>query len=273
MANRYFTSTMKSWLDRVVQFVGRRTITIESQSASQIIGTVTRNEGTVTTEGDVLDATNLNDLENRIDTAFTAVQTDIDTYKSYIDQGVVNSLDFSGLASGRYICSFEENSTGAPNTSEGVCVTVINQNTAYGAQTVVSYTGNFYRKYSAGAWGAWQQYESTTNRVASISSSSDNNHYPTAKAVYDSLFQFNNAGRNTDWKNATNGAGEWFFYEGASTSTYDIPTGNCAVLILKYSAARGIAFAFGWAGGSTDKTVWKNTLHDSWKGWVSLHSN
>lgn len=102
MANRYFTSTMKSWLDRVVQFVGRRTITIESQSASQIIGTVTRNEGTVTTEGDVLDATNLNDLENRIDTAFTAVQTDIDGIHYYEE---LTTRDGDGVS-----CSVNDNS-------------------------------------------------------------------------------------------------------------------------------------------------------------------
>lgn len=72
----YFTE--RSWLDRVVQFFGRRRITIESQSATEIVGTLTREEGTVTTEGTPLSAANLNDLENRINTAFTAAENDID---------------------------------------------------------------------------------------------------------------------------------------------------------------------------------------------------
>lgn len=72
----YFT--MKAWKDRWSQFPTRRKITIESQSASQITGEITRDEGTITEEGDALDATNLNDLENRIDTAFTAAETEID---------------------------------------------------------------------------------------------------------------------------------------------------------------------------------------------------
>lgn len=76
MSNRFFT--MKSWLDRVVQFPFRRKITIESQSAAEIVGTLARAEGTVTTEGDVLDAATLNALENRIDTAFSAIETEID---------------------------------------------------------------------------------------------------------------------------------------------------------------------------------------------------
>ena len=74
-------------------------------------------------------------------------------------------------------------------------------------------------------------------------------------------------------KKQTSGKAEWYFYEGSSTSTLDLPTGNCVVVVFKQSATRGVAFAFGWAGGSTDKSVWKNTLHDSWKGWVSLHTN
>lgn len=267
MSNRFFT--MKSWLDRVVQFPFRRKITIESQSAAEIVGTLARAEGTVTTEGDVLDAATLNALENRIDTAFTAVETDIDTYKSYIDQGTVNNLNFSGLASGRYICSFEENSTGAPNTSEGVCVTVINQNTAYGAQTVVSDTGNFYRKYSASTWGSWQQYESTTNKVTSLSGSSTNTQYPSAKSVFDELVNLRIGGNNVSWKSTADGTACWFFYEGANTTTLDLPSGNCVVVVIKKGANRGYALAFGWTSGSN--AVWHNNLHDSWKGWNSLH--
>ena len=81
-------------------------------------------------------------------------------------------------------------------------------------------------------------------------------------------------GCSTDvWKNTKNDSTKWYFYEDASTSTYDIPTSYCIVIVFKKSGTRGVAFAFGWDGVSTNKTIWKNTCHDTWKGWVSLHSN
>ena len=81
-------------------------------------------------------------------------------------------------------------------------------------------------------------------------------------------------GCSTDvWKNTKNDSTGWYFYEDASTSTYDIPTSYCIVIVFKKSGTRGVAFAFGWDGVSTNKTIWKNTCHDTWKGWVSLHSN
>ena len=82
------------------------------------------------------------------------------------------------------------------------------------------------------------------------------------------------SGGSTDvWKNTKNDSTGWYFYEGASTSTYDIPTPHCIVIVFKKSGARGVAFAFGWDGVSTNKTIWKNTCHDIWRGWASLHSN
>ena len=81
-------------------------------------------------------------------------------------------------------------------------------------------------------------------------------------------------GCSTDvWKNTKNDSTEWYFYENASTSTYDIPTPYCIVIVFKKSGTRGVAFAFGWDGASTNKTMWKNTCQDSWHGWESLHSS
>ena len=74
------------------------------------------------------------------------------------------------------------------------------------------------------------------------------------------------------WKNTKTGSTEWYFYEGANTSVYDLPTQHCIVIVFN-TPARGVAFAFGWDGVSTNKTIWKNTCHDIWRGWVSLHSN
>ena len=115
-------------------------------------------------------------------------------------------------------------------------------------------------------------FETKSNKVTSISSSSTDTQYPSAKAVYGMLNGLL-GGNGGDWKNTWLDSAQWYFYESENTSTLDLPTPNCIVLVLKVAAKRGAAFAFGWDGVSTNKTLWKNTCHDSWKGWVSLHSN
>ena len=56
----------KTWKDRQVQYPNRKTIT-NVDSGESITADVIRDEGIVTTEGDLLNAANLNDLENRIE--------------------------------------------------------------------------------------------------------------------------------------------------------------------------------------------------------------
>lgn len=58
----------KIWQDRISQYPNRRIITDENGMAKTV--TVSRNEGTVTQEGDPFNATVMNDLENRISDAF-----------------------------------------------------------------------------------------------------------------------------------------------------------------------------------------------------------
>ena len=223
---------MKAWRNRVTQFPTRRKITIESQSATQITGAITRDEGTIADEGDALDATNLNDLEERINTAFGAVEADIGTKWAKTEN--------------------TDNKVTAINSAS--------TDTQYPSAKCV------YAEVAA--------RERTSNKVTSINNSSTDDQYPSAHAVYNYLNKMRvGGGTTTDWKNTANSNMQWYFYEGSSTSTLDLPTANCIVIVFKQSTSRGAAFAFGWAGGSTDKTVWKNTLHDSWKGWVSLHSN
>ena len=115
------------------------------------------------------------------------------------------------------------------------------------------------------------QFEKTSNKVTSISSSSTDTQYPSAKAVYGMLNGLL-GGSTADWKNTTNARAMWYFYETANTSTYDIPTENCFVFVFNESVYRGVAFAFGWDGVSTNKTLWKNTCHNSWTGWAQLHT-
>ena len=58
---------IKSWVDRVVQYPGRRLLTA---TATPNEYDVTRAEGTVTQAGDAFSASNMNDLENRIKAGF-----------------------------------------------------------------------------------------------------------------------------------------------------------------------------------------------------------
>ena len=56
----------RNWQDRVSQYPNRRVITnVEDSSDSKVV-TVTRDEGTITQQGDPLNAAALNDLESRI---------------------------------------------------------------------------------------------------------------------------------------------------------------------------------------------------------------
>ena len=113
--------------------------------------------------------------------------------------------------------------------------------------------------------------EKRTNKVTSISSSSTDLQYPSAKAVY-GMLNVLLGGTSDAWKNTPDNCVMWYFYESANTSTLDLPTANCIVLVFKTTTTRGVAFAFGWDGVSTNKTLWKNTNHDGWRGWTSLHS-
>ena len=116
-------------------------------------------------------------------------------------------------------------------------------------------------------------FETKSNKVIGINSLSTRDEYPSAKAVYDISKQFSLRGDNSPWKNARSDTAMWYFYEGADTVGCTLPTANCIVLVFNKTDSRGVAFAFGWDGVSTNKTLWKNTCHDTWKGWVALHSN
>ena len=61
----------KIWKNRITEFPTRRELTKEDGS-SEIV-TVTRNEGTVSEEGDAFDADTMNNLEERIDAGFAEV--------------------------------------------------------------------------------------------------------------------------------------------------------------------------------------------------------
>lgn len=66
----------KIWKNRTTEFPTRRTL-MKEDGSSEIV-TVTRNEGTVSEEGDAFDADTMNNLEERIDAGFAEVNGKLD---------------------------------------------------------------------------------------------------------------------------------------------------------------------------------------------------
>lgn len=64
----------KTWKDRISEYPNRRTINDGYVTKSVTVG---RDEGTVTEEGDAFNASNMNDLEARIENAINGTQTPI----------------------------------------------------------------------------------------------------------------------------------------------------------------------------------------------------
>ena len=93
----------KIWKDRVTEFPTRRSLT--KQDGSVDLVTVAREEGTVSQEGDAFSAKNMNDLEERVKTAFDAVDSSLGDIR-YIDKTIdinytasttVNSIDVTSI--------------------------------------------------------------------------------------------------------------------------------------------------------------------------------
>ena len=66
--------TKKTWTDRISEYPTRRTLTKEDGTTE--IVTVTREEGTISQEGDAYSAANMNDLEQRVADGFSTLSQD-----------------------------------------------------------------------------------------------------------------------------------------------------------------------------------------------------
>lgn len=66
----------KAWVDRVAEFINRRTLTKEDGSTELV--TVARSEGTISKEGDAFNAETMNNLEQRIADEFNSVEEELD---------------------------------------------------------------------------------------------------------------------------------------------------------------------------------------------------
>lgn len=90
----------KTWKARLVEFAGRRALK-NVATEETVIYDVTRNEGTVSQAGDAFSATNMNDLENRIESEFNNLNA----------SGAITGYEVT--EDGAYI-SYKNPSTGEP---------------------------------------------------------------------------------------------------------------------------------------------------------------
>lgn len=73
--------TRKTWVDRLVEFAGRRKLTDVTTQTVQTVD-VARDEGNVSQEGTAFSAANMNDLEQRIADCVSAMET---TFQNGVD--------------------------------------------------------------------------------------------------------------------------------------------------------------------------------------------
>ena len=83
----------KTWEDRISEYPNRRTIN-DGNTTTQV--TVGRDEGVITQAGTAFNASNMNDLEDRIANAVDSKAEQADTYtKAEVDTAIANAVDAS----------------------------------------------------------------------------------------------------------------------------------------------------------------------------------
>lgn len=93
----------KTWKDRITEYPNRRELT-HSDSSTELV-TVARSEGTISQEGDAFSAQNMNDLEGRIDSEFSAVDQNLQDIND-------NLSDLTSLVESNVIYSSSEEKVG-----------------------------------------------------------------------------------------------------------------------------------------------------------------
>lgn len=88
----------KTWKDRITEYPNRRELT-HSDSSTELV-TVARSEGTISQEGDAFSAQNMNDLEGRIDSEFSAVDQNLQDINDNLNH--INEILFIGTNNTEY---------------------------------------------------------------------------------------------------------------------------------------------------------------------------
>lgn len=92
----------KTWKDRIVQYANRRLLTKSGGEVEQV--TVTRDEGTISEAGDQFNASNMNDLEQRVKDGFDGLDASNIEYSSgvTIKQAIDSKQDTLGNTTGTF---------------------------------------------------------------------------------------------------------------------------------------------------------------------------
>lgn len=113
----------KIWKNRTTEFPTRRTL-MKEDGSSEIV-TVTRNEGTVSEEGDAFDADTMNNLEERIDAGFTEVNGKLHEDDTLFNRSTLNgSIKNSKLKTGIYTIGSEATDIPSGFDSAGILIVI-----------------------------------------------------------------------------------------------------------------------------------------------------
>lgn len=88
----------KEWKDRLAEFAGRRRLVDVDTGEEQVVD-VSRDEGLVSQEGDAFSATNMNDLESRIESAVNSASDSSASLKNELNSLSQSTQELSSTVS------------------------------------------------------------------------------------------------------------------------------------------------------------------------------
>lgn len=109
----------KTWKDRIVQYANRRLLTKSGGEVEQV--TVTRDEGTISEAGDQFNASNMNDLEQRVEDGLTSLTASEIEYSSGVT--VKQAIDSKANITALPFVKYEEINVTLDNSGEGTLFT------------------------------------------------------------------------------------------------------------------------------------------------------
>ena len=138
--------TKKTWTDRISEYPTRRTLTKEDGTTETV--TVTREEGTISQEGDAYSAANMNDLEQRVADGFSTLSQD--SVKIATKNTTSDSIAFGIDSNGNYGYIKEGADTVTPFKSQKDIDNAYNSGVAAADARVNTSSASYSNGYSAG---------------------------------------------------------------------------------------------------------------------------
>lgn len=136
----------KEWKDRLVEFAGRRKLKNVSTNEETVVD-VSRNEGSVSQEGDAFSAANMNNLEQRIADGFNQVNSDLTAVNNKLYCAKWESITLSECTPVAAMKYMREHYA---NNCDGHNFNVVVNNQDY-------FSGHIYSDGGSTAWGTIQQ--------------------------------------------------------------------------------------------------------------------